>query len=320
MLKSPDTPVSLADACTYFADQDNALRFLAELRWPDGVKCPHCQADDPGFLKSRRIWKCRKCRKQFSIKVGTIFEDSPLGLDKWLPALWMLANSKNGISSYEVARAIHVTQKTAWFMLGRIRAAMAHAGGDSFDGEVEIDESYVGGKYANMHLGKRARLGSGGAGKNKAVVFGILERPKGKHGVSRIRTTVVGRDTTSVGYLGHVRRHVKRGTLVYSDQDPNFGALVNGYTRRVINHAHAYVRGRIHTNGIENFWSLLKRTINGTYVSIDPFHVFRYLDEQAFRFHNRRASDGDRFVTMVDSLLGKRLTYRQLTGADLATT
>ena len=320
MLKSLNTPVSLSDACAYFADQDNALRFLAELRWPDGVRCPHCQADDPGFLTTRRIWKCRKCRKQFSIKVGTIFEDSPLGLDKWLPALWMLANSKNGISSYEVARAIHVTQKTAWFMLGRIRAAMAHAGGDSFDGEVEIDESYVGGKYGNMHLGKRARLGSGGAGKNKAVVFGTLERPKGKHGVSRIRTTVVGRDTTSVGYLGHVRRHVKRGTLVYSDQDPNFGALVNGYTRRLINHAHAYVRGRIHTNGIENFWSLLKRTINGTYVSIDPFHVFRYLDEQAFRFNNRQASDGDRFVTMVDSLLGKRLTYRQLTGADLATT
>jgi transposase-like protein len=124
MLKTPNTPVSLTDACAYFADQDNALRFLAELRWPDGVKCPHCEADDPGFLKSRHIWKCRKCRKQFSIKVGTIFEDSPLGLDKWLPALWMLANSKNGISSYEVARALHVTQKTAWFMLGRIRAAI----------------------------------------------------------------------------------------------------------------------------------------------------------------------------------------------------
>jgi transposase-like protein len=322
MLKSPRTPTCLADAVTYFADADRALAFLVELRWPQGVSCPHCGTEKPSFLKSRRIWKCRspECRKQFSIKVGTIFEDSPLGLDKWLPALWLIANAKNGISSYEVARALGVTQKTAWFMLGRIRAAMEYAGGDGFDGEVEIDESFLGGKYSNMHLSKRARLGVGHGARNKVAVFGILERPKGKHGVSRIRTTVVGRDTTSAGYFGHVARHVKRGTWVYSDQEPNFGALANGYTRRIINHAHAYVKGRIHTNGIENFWSLLKRTIKGTYVSIDPFHVPRYLSEQVFRFNNRRGGDGERFVAVLAALVGKRLTYQELTGADLATT
>lgn len=320
MLKTINTPVSLADACAYFADPDNALRFLAELRWPDGVKCPHCQTDDPSFLKTRRIWKCRKCRRQFSIKVGTIFEDSPLGLDKWLPALWMLANSKNGISSYEVGRALHVTQKTAWFMLGRIRAAMASKSFGRFDGEVEIDESFLGGKYKNMHLSKRARLGQGqNARRTKVGVFGVLERPKGKNGVSRVRTTVVN-DTSAKAILGRVESAVRPGSRVYTDEDSGFGALERRYIREAINHAHEYVRDQVHTNGIENFWSLLKRTIKGTYVAIDPFHVIRYLDEQVFRFNNRRASDGDRFVAVVDSLLGKRLTWDQLTGAELATT
>jgi len=318
MLKSPNTPMCLADAMAYFSDQDNAIRFLAELRWPDGVKCPHCGADDPGFLKSRRIWKCRKCHRQFSIKVGTIFEDSPLGLDKWLPALWMLANSKNGISSYEMARALHVTQKTAWFMLGRIRAAMAYAGGDPFTGEVEMDESFLGGKFHNMHLSKRKRLGGqdarGSHRRTKVPVFGVLERPKGKNGVSRVRTTVVN-DSSADAVLGRVEAIVKHGSRVYTDEDVAFSVLEHRYLRAAINHARAYVRGRVHTNGIENFWSLLKRTIKGTYVSVDPFHVVRYLNEQVFRFNNRRASDGDRFIAVVDSLLGKRLTWNELTGA-----
>ena len=317
MLKSMNTPTNLADAVVYFSDPDRALDFLVELRWPQGVVCPRCGVDQPSFLKSRRIWKCKGCRKQFSIKVGTIFEDSPLGLDKWLPALWLIANAKNGVSSYEMARALSVTQKTAWFMLGRIRAAMTFAGGDRFDGEVEIDESFLGGKYENMHLSKKARLGPGHASMNKVPVLGILERPKGKHGVSRIRTTVVGRDTTVHQFHAHVERAVKRGTVVYTDQHPGYGVLASAYTRRIINHAREYARGRVHTNGIENFWSLLKRTIKGTYVSIDPFHVFRYVDEQVFRFNNRRGSDGERFVAMLAALVGKRLTYKQLTGADL---
>jgi transposase-like protein len=322
MLKSPNTPVSLSDAIAYFSDQDNALRFLAELRWPNGVTCPHCRANDPGFLKSRRIWKCRakECRKQFSIKIGTIFEDSPLGLDKWLPALWMLANSKNGISSYEVARALHVTQKTAWFMLGRIRLAMRSKTFVRFEGEVEMDESYLGGLYKNMHRSKRDRLGSGFRQKNKVGVLGVLERKRGRK-PSKVRVAVVGEDVDPKNLFQHVKNIVKDGTTLYTDEHKNYGILSNAFNRQAVGHtAREYVRGKVHTNGIENFWSLLKRTIRGTYVSIDPFHVFRYLDEQAFRFNHRVASDGDRFVTVVDSLLGKRLTYRQLTGADLATT
>lgn len=322
MLKSQRTPVSLSDAVVYFSDPDNAIRFLAELRWPDGVKCPHCGADDPGFLATRRIWKCKAkaCRKQFSIKVGTIFEDSPLGLDKWLPALWLVANAKNGISSYEVGRALHVTQKTAWFMLGRIRAAMEYAGGDPLSGEVEIDDSFLGGKFKNMHLSKRRRLVPGDARgshyRAKSPVFGALERPRGKNGVSRVRTTVI-KDQGPDATLSRVTSAIKPGSTVYSDSADAFAVIEKRYVRQAINHAHEYVRGRVHTNGIENFWSLLKRTIRGTYISVDPFHVPRYLSEQVFRFNNRRASDGERFVAVIDSLLGKRLTYRELIGADL---
>ncbi|MGQ0701766.1 MAG: IS1595 family transposase [Gemmatimonadales bacterium] len=320
MLKFPHTPVTLADAITYFADQDNALRFLAELRWPDGVKCPHCGADDPGFLASRRIWKCRakECRKQFSIKVGTIFEDSPLGLDKWLPALWLLANSKNGISSYELARALDVTQKTAWFMLGRIRAAMATRTFARFEGEIEMDEAFFGGLYKNMHQSKRKRLGSGQGQRNKIGVLGVLQRPKTRSHVSQFQGSVIGPDR-EMKHLGlRVRSLVQEGSRLYTDEDKHYQLLQQRYIREIINHAREYVRGKVHTNGVENFWSLLKRTIKGTYVSVDPFHFFRYLDEQVFRFNNRRASDGDRFVAMVDSLLGTRLTWKGLTGKDMS--
>lgn len=155
MLKEHAAPRSLSDAIRFFADPDTALAFVVTLRWPSGVSCPHCKAEKPSFLRSRRIWKCRACRRQFSVKVGTIFEDSPLGLDKWLPALWMLANSKNGISSYELGRALGVTQKTAWFMLGRIRLAMQTKSFKKMKGEVEIDEAFIGGKAEFMHKDKR---------------------------------------------------------------------------------------------------------------------------------------------------------------------
>src|SRR5687768_292563 len=230
MLKSPNTPTCLSDAITYFTDKDNSLRFLAELRWPDGVKCPHCGADDPGFLATRRIWKCRAkaCRKQFSIKVGTIFEDSPLGLDKWLPALWMLANSKNGVSSYEVGRALGVTQKTAWFMLGRIRAAMETAAGSRFEGEIEADEAFLGGKYENMHLSKRKRLGSGMGGKNKTIVFGMLERARDGNSASQIRAAKVPH-RGPIPLFKHLRTTIERGSTVYTDAHGSYRDISRRY-------------------------------------------------------------------------------------------
>lgn len=316
MLRSYDTPTTLTDAIRFFSEPDAALAFLVELRWPDGAVCPRCQTDKPSFLKTRRIWKCRGCRKQFSVKVGTIFEDSPLGLDKWLPALWMLANSKNGISSYELARALEVTQKTAWFMLGRIRLAMQTSDSQQFEGAVEVDETFLGGKSVNMHVGKRKRVIKSRGMEGKVAVLGILERPKGITGASRVRTTVV-KSRKRRKLQAEVQWNVKHGSTVHTDAFQSYVGLERDYIHHVIDHAYEYARGAVHTNGLESFWSLLKRTIKGTYVSIDPFHVFRYLDEQAFRFNNRIASDGDRFVSVLDSIIGKRLTYRGLIGADL---
>ncbi len=320
MTKPLMTPTTLGDAMKFFADPDNALAFIVELRWPDGVICPRCHASEPIFLSTRRIWKCRGCRKQFSAKVGTIFEDSPLGFEKWLPALWLLANSKNGISSYELHRALAVTQKTAWFMLGRIRAAMQSEGFERFEGDVEIDETFLGGKSKFMHPEKRARvITRRGGPTGKVAVLGFLQRPRDAKGQSRVRTTVV-KSRKRKALEKEIRKAVKPNSYVYTDELASYDKLKQEYIHEVIDHAREYARGQVHTNGLESFWSLLKRTIRGTYVSIDPFHVFRYLDEQVFRFNNRIASESDRFVRILQAVRGKRLTYRGLIGADLATT
>ena len=171
-------PKTLMEAIRHYADADNALGEVADSRWPKGVACQHCGAENPMFLKTRRIWKCSKCRKQFSIKTKSVFEDSPIPLDKWLAATWMIANCKNGISSYEIMRAVGVTQKTAWFMLHRIRLAMMDDDGSKLSGEIEADETFVGGKIANMHLKSKRleRTKTAGTNWNKTIVLGLLER------------------------------------------------------------------------------------------------------------------------------------------------
>ena len=316
-MKAKHLPSTLQEAIRYFADKDTSLTFLASLRWPKGVACPACEARNPGFLKTRRIWKCRDCGKQFSVKLGTIFEDSPIGLDRWLPAIWMLANSKNGISSYELARALGVTQKTGWFMLHRIRLAMASKTFEKMRGHVEADETFIGGKAKFMHHAKRKRVIRGTGGMDKAPVLGILQR-KSDTEPSRIRAVVVDN-------LGKRNLHttiletVKRGANLYTDTTWQYtkGKIARLYQHEAINHAKEYARGQVHTNGLENFWSLLKRAIKGTYVSVDPFHLFQYVDEQVFRFNKRGTNDRGRFVSALADIVGKRLTYRDLTGADL---
>jgi transposase-like protein len=309
-------PKTLIEAIRYFSDADVCLDFVARLRWPGGnVTCPTCGRDDVRYIATRRLWECKDKhqRRQFSVKVGTIFEDSPIGLDKWLAAIWMIANAKNGVSSYEMHRALGVTQKTAWFMLHRIRLAMQS---DFFgmDGEVEIDETFIGGAARFMHAVRRERIKGKTRGPvGKTAVLGLLER-HGPDGHSRIRTKIIPNTRRRVLYP-EIRRHVAPSAEVFTDAHPTYILLRDEYTHRVIDHAERYVDGRIHTNGVENFWSLLKRAIRGTYVSVEPFHLFRYLDEQAFRFNTRKTVDADRFQRVTGGIVGKRLTYKGLIGA-----
>jgi transposase-like protein len=320
MDKTPTVPETLVEAVRYFSDPDVCLAFLAELRWPDGnVACPTCGSQRVTFLKNQRRWKCyeKHPRPQFSIKVGTIFEDSPLGLEKWLPAVWMIVNDKNGVSSYEIARALGITQKSAWFMMHRIRVAMQRGGFDKFSGDVEVDETFIGGSARFMHKAKRERV-KGGPGirgmVGKTAVMGLLER-HGPDGHSRVRTKIIS-STRTTTLDPAVRANVEAGSTVYTDALASYRKLDSEYQHLVIDHAEAYARGHVHTNGLENFWSLVKRAIKGTYVSVEPFHLFRYLDEQAFRFNERQDADGDsgRFVKVLRTIVGRRLTYKELIG------
>jgi hypothetical protein len=301
---------TLREAVIYFKDYDNCHKFMVELRWPDGVvRCPRCNSDHVVYLEKARVWKCysRHDSPKFSLKTGTVFEDSPLGLHKWLPAVWMIVNDKNGISSWELHRGLGVTQKTAWFMLHRIRLAMQEDGGKLTGGEVEVDESFIGGAARFMHKDKKAKITGTGGG--KAVVMGLLDRKSKK-----VRLRHVG-DTSGPTLQGVVREYVEGGSYVFSDAWRSYNGLSADYVHQVIDHAEEYVRGNVHTNGIENFWSLLKRGLKGTYVSVEPFHLFRYLDEQAFRYNNRKdMDDRDRLAVAVSQIVGKRLTYKALTG------
>lgn len=311
------TPDTLLGAITYFADVDVATAFVANLRWPDGVTCPHCETKNCSYVASRRIWQCKECRKQFSVKVGSIFEDSPIPLSKWLPAMWMLVNCKNGVSSYEIARDLGVTQKTAWFMLHRLRLAVQAGSFDKMSGDVEVDETYIGGKARFMHKGKRARVRRGRSTMGKVAVMGLLERHG--NGESRVRLEVLSHVRKSA-IQGNVRQHVERDSVLHTDAFSSYDGLHGEYIHKIIDHAEAYVDGEVHTNNMENFWSLLKRAVKGTYVSVEPFHLFRYLDEQAYRFNNRKQTDAGRFLAACTAVFGKRLTYAGLTGKQLPQT
>lgn len=311
-------PKTLQQAIIYFSNPENCLNYLAARRWPDGVTCPTCGRDDVSFLAKQNKWQCKSAHKQrqFSAKVGTIFEDSPLGLDKWLAAVWMIVNNKNGKSSYETAKDLGVTQKTAWFMEHRIRLAMQSGSFlKKMGGQVEVDETFIGGKARNMHrsaLARRvAKFATPYTGRNqnigKVAVMGLLER----HG--EVRAMVVP-DTKRRSLQSEVLKHVEQGSTVYSDALRSYRTLGETYIHNVINHAETYVNGHIHTNGIENFWSLLKRSIKGTYVSVQPFHLFRYLDEQSFRFNTRKGNDSERFQRAMEQVTGKRLTFAEVTG------
>lgn len=304
-------PKTLQEAIVLFSNPENCRNYVIPRRWANGVVlCPVCGTDKVKFQEKHNRWQCsvHHARRQFTLKTGTMMEDSPLGLDKWLPAMWLISSNRNGISSWELHRSLGVTQKTAWFMLHRIRLAMQDdLSGGNLGGEVEVDETYIGGKARNMHAERRRRT-IGGANRGKTVVLGMLERG------GKVRASVVPdrkRDTMRP----IVGANVDEGSTLMTDEYGWQWVDKEEYLHEMVNHLEQYVNGNVHTNGLENFWSLLKRTIGGTYVSVEPFHLFRYVDEQAFRFNNRLPmKDGDRFGYLVRKVVGKRLTYAELTG------
>jgi len=306
-------PKSLQEAIIFFSNPDNCIDYLAVRRWPKGVICPTCESDKISFSAKRRTWKCgsHHAKREFSVKVGTIMEDSAIGLDKWLTAMWLVTNCKNGISSYEVARDLRITQKSAWFMLHRIRLAMQDEFfgsklGSGSDSEVEVDETFIGDRARNMHKSKKAKL-TGRIDDDKTVVVGFMERG------GKVRTQIVNKRRKH-NLQPLVREQVQAGAALYTDALKAYIGLDEDYKHDVVDHAVEYVHGRVHTNTLENFWSLVKRGLHGTYVSVEPFHLFRYLDEQMFRFNNRKdLDDAGRFDLAVSQIVGKRLTFAQLT-------
>jgi transposase-like protein len=322
------SPRTLQQAIAFYSDPDRAFDAAVNLRWPGGkVICPRCSSEQHYFVKSRRLWLCKGCNKQFTVKVKSIFEDSPIGLDKWMTAIWMMVNCKNGISSYEIHRDLGVTQKTAWFMLHRIREAMRDRFTGKFGGNkggpVETDETYVGPNPRKMHRNRRNSLKQlrgqemrGNTYLGKTVVWGVLDRE-----LRKVRTKVipnVKRETLQ----NEILNHVAPGSKVYTDAAVGYDHFSKQFVHEVVNHANEYVRGQVHTQGMDNFWSLLKRTLRGTYVAVEPFHLDHYLDEQVFRYNNRATkdnplNDSDRFALAMSQIGGRRLTYAELTGKDV---
>jgi transposase-like protein len=307
-----EAPKTLLEAVQYFSDAENCRKFMIAVRWADGiVRCPHCGSEKVTYLENAKLYRCygKHPKQKFSLKIGTVFEDSPIGLDKWLPAAWMLSSAKNGISSYELSKAIGVTQKSAWFMLHRIRTAMRedygiHTTGTGSQNPIEIDETFIGGKSINKHLGKRKQT------ERKTIVMGMLNRQ-----TRQIRAKVipnVKRETLQAEILANVGFNAH----VYTDGWSGYDKLseYKNFTHKTVNHINEYVNGRVHTQGIENFWSLLKRGLNGTYVAVEPFHMDAYVDEQVFRYNTRKDSDSKRFEKVLSQIAGKRLTYAEVTG------
>lgn len=310
-----NTPETLLAAVRYFSDREVCEQYMREIRWAGGKPiCPACGSEEIGDIASRHTMQCKACRKQFSDKVGTIFEDSPLGLDKWFVAVWSVANCKNGISSHELGRAIGVTQRTAWFMLHRIRKAMECDSFDKFNGPIEADTTYVGGAAANMHDDRREKVIRGRGAVGKTPVHGILQRRR-EGQPSQIRAIVLASDDGD-SLVSDVRRNVRHGAQVYTDEARAYSELADTHLHVAIDHSVSYVIAGMGTNGVENFWSLLKRTLGGTYVAVAPFHLFRYVAEQVFRFNARKWTDGQRFRAVLAQVFGRRLTYRFLAGVD----
>ena len=297
---------NLLEVTAFFADNDRSKAYLEDLRWGGKITCPHCANDKIYTFAKRFTYKCAKCRKPFSVTKGTIFENSALSLQKWFAAVYLLTSHKKGISSMQLSKDLGITQKSAWFVLQRIRFAMRTKSFNApLTNTVEIDETFVGGKNKNRHANKKVENSQGRSVKDKVAVLGIIERG-GELRAGAIRNTSANSLTPII--LGNVSQEAK----VVTDEWTGYNGLSNYYDHSVVNHGRGeYVTGNFHTNTIEGFWSLLKRGLVGIYHQVSPKHIDRYITEFAYRYNTKEFNERGRF----DNAMAKvncRLTYDDL--------
>jgi len=305
-MPKPET-ISFYEFFQQFPDEEAARLFFENKRWPEGIVCAHCGSLEVSECKGHKPmpYRCKSCRKHFSVRVGMVLAESRLPLHKWLMAIYMLTTARKGIPSTQMARELGVTQKTAWFLAQRIREAWVSNGG-GMGPTVEVDETYMGGKERNKHSGKKLHAGRGAVG--KTAVMGIMER-----GGSVVAGPIANADGDTL--KGAIRYHVAPGSTVYTDAHRGYRGLT-GYNHHAVNHGVGeYVRDQAHTNGIESFWALLKRGYYGIYHHMSAKHLHRYVNEFSFR-HNTAKVDTIEFIgATAERMMGHRLTYKELINA-----
>jgi transposase-like protein len=295
---------TLKDLMNHFNDESVCRAYMEEMRWRGNVICPFCNASKPYKLRDGKTYRCKDktCRKDFTVTIKTVFENSKVKLSTWLSALYVLTGHKKGISSHQLARDLGITQKTAWFVNHRLRLILNEPEPKPLENIVEIDETYVGGKFENMNRGRRKKWQEKGTD-NKVPVMGLLQRD------GKARLTVIGAKT----FKDIVRDNVDNKALVITDSHLSYIGLSNEYAgHESVNHSiQEYKRGIVHTNSVEGFFSLFKRTIFGTYHAVSPKHLHRYCAESSYRFNFRKIKDADRFRMAISSTKG-RLKYKNL--------